>query len=207
MHLRRELLTVLIWILITSSTACAGWLEDAERAEARKDYQKKIEIVRAQAEEGDTRAQILLATMYHAGRGIQQDYRLAAKWYKLAAEQGDLSAQKGIADMYFKGLGVPQNFATAFKWYELAAAQGDIPSQIDLATKYKNGAGIGKDYVKAHMWLNIAAMDGNKAAQDDRDWLATKMPPDQVARAQELASKCVDQNLKDCGTETLIQHH
>jgi len=44
-----------------------------------------------------------------------------------------------------------------------------------------------QDYVEAHKWLNLAASRGEAAAQAERDALAEKMTPPQVAEAQALA--------------------
>ena len=52
--------------------------------------------------------------------------------------------------------------------------------------------GVPQDYMQAHMWSNLAASrlppgdDRNKAVRN-RDILAGKMMPTQIAEAQELA--------------------
>jgi len=66
---------------------------------------------------------------------------------------------------------------------------------------YGNTLGVAQDYVKAHMWFNIAAIDGSsKKAAPNRDAIAEKMTPAQIARAQELASKCIAQKFRNCGS-------
>jgi uncharacterized protein len=52
-----------------------------------------------------------------------------------------------------------------------------------------DGNGVLQDYVLAHMWLNLAAAQGDKDAAKQRDELAAKMTPDQIAEAQRLARK------------------
>ena len=42
-------------------------------------------------------------------------------------------------------------------------------------------------YVLAHMWFNLAAAQGDKQAAADRDAIAAKMTPDQIAEAQRMA--------------------
>ena len=46
-----------------------------------------------EAEQGHTDAQYKLGWMYHNGRGVTQDDKMAVKWYTLAAEQGHVDAQ------------------------------------------------------------------------------------------------------------------
>ena len=52
---------------------------------------------------------------------------------------------------------------------------------------FVNGLGVPQDYVEAHKWLNLAAAWGNAEAADERESLAAKMTPRQVAAAQERA--------------------
>ena len=48
---------------------------------------------RAKALQGDAAAQFNLGLMYAQGRGVAQDYGVAASWYRKAADQGNADAQ------------------------------------------------------------------------------------------------------------------
>jgi uncharacterized protein len=57
---------------------------------------------------------------------------------------------------------------------------------------YNKGQGVPQDYVQAHMWFNLSAGrsplgDVHDAAVQERDTVATKMTPAQIAEAQKLA--------------------
>ncbi len=113
------------------------------------------------------------------------------KWYRLAAEQGLADAQYNLGVMYEVGQGVPQDYDEAVKWYRLAAEQGDALGQNNLGFMYANGQGVPQDYVLAYMWMNLAAAsltgeDLNDAVKV-RDHLASKLTPDQLAKAQEMS--------------------
>ena len=119
------------------------------------------------------------------------DYATALRLWRPLAEQGDARTQIGVASMYDMGLGVPQDYAEAAKWYRLSADQGNALAQNALGVLYSQGIGVPQDYVQAHMWLNLAAShseaeDRDRAVQD-RDLLASKMTPEQIAEAQKLA--------------------
>ena len=94
--------------------------------------------------------------------------------------------------MYANGQGVEQDYAQAARWYRLAAEQGLAYSQYNLGLMYANGQGVGQDYVQAYMWYDLAATNAppgelrDTAAQDRND-VARKMTPDQIAQAEELA--------------------
>jgi len=138
------------------------------------------------AEQRNVYAETLLAGMYENGNGVAQDYKEAVKWYRLAALQGYAEAQLGLGGMYLKGQAVPQDDAEALRWFQSAAEQGHDPSQAMLGAIYEHSE---RDYVQAHMWYSFAAARGNEPATKDRDLLAEKMTPDQIAESQRLAGE------------------
>jgi TPR repeat protein len=92
--------------------------------------------------------------------------------------------------MYREGKGVQQSYAEALKWYRKAAEQGDVGAQNDLGLMYDEGQGVPQDYVIAHMWYTLAAAQGTlKEAVTNRDGVAARMTPAQIAEAQKLVRK------------------
>ena len=89
--------------------------------------------------------------------------------------------------MYSAGRGVPQDYSEAAKWFRKAANQGYATGQAKLGFMYFLGRGVLQDYVQAHMWLNLSAAHGDKNAPKDRDRVARRMTPAQIAEAQRLA--------------------
>jgi hypothetical protein len=152
-----------------------------DRAEAVKWYRKA-------AEQGNADAQYNLALIYAHGQGVPQDYAEAVKWYRKAAEQGDAEAQFNLGVMYENGRGVLQDYAEAVKWYRKAAEQGVAPAQNNLGQMYENGRGVPQDYVEAYKWSNLAASQGNAKGSTNRNNLALKMTPDQIAEGQRRSS-------------------
>jgi TPR repeat protein len=74
------------------------------------------------AERGDPKAQSKLGFMYQIGRGVPQNYLLAARWQYRAACQGEPTAQYLLGLLYDKGHGVPRDYVLAYMWLDLAAA-------------------------------------------------------------------------------------
>lgn len=78
------------------------------------------------------------------------------------------------------------------KWYRLAADQGDAPAQYNLGLSYAKGEVGEPDNVTAYVWFNLAAARfpvsdlRRSAAAANRDLVASKMTPDQIAEAQRL---------------------
>ena len=173
----------------------AGPLEDGLAAAKRGDYATTLRLLRPLADQDNAKAQFTLGFMYEEGRGVPQDYAEALKWYRKAADQGAADARVTLGVMYATGRGVPQDYAEALKWYRKAADQGAADAQFNLGIMYEKAEGVPQDYVQAHKWYNLAATyspdpsegEGRAAALRNRDRVAAKMTPAQIAEAQKLA--------------------
>jgi TPR repeat protein len=120
------------------------------------------------------------------------DYGTASRLLRPLAEQGHAAAQTFLGDLYNDGAGVLQDYATAASWYRKAAERGYAEAQFNMGRIYYYGRGVPQDYVIAHMWFNLTAANGDKAwvrdwAVRERDEVAAKMTPAQIAEAQKLA--------------------
>jgi uncharacterized protein len=116
------------------------------------------------AEKGSVNDEIALAGDYFAGKGINQDSKLAAYWYEKAAGHRNPAAQNQIGYFYQAGIGVTQDFERAFHWYQLAAASGFARAKVNLAISYLNGIGTRKNGDFAVQLLQQAFEAGNGTA-------------------------------------------
>ena len=152
----------------------------------------EIDALRARAEQGDALAQNELGSRYYAGRGVPRDEIEAARWIGLAAGQGHPPAQYNLGLLYFRSRGVHGDDAEAAIWYRRAAEKGYAPAQGALGYMFAYGAGVDENQVLAFMWLDLA---GTGTTDDftrglyaqQRDELARRMTPEQIAEAQRLA--------------------
>jgi TPR repeat protein len=103
--------------------ACAAPPSDGLIAYGRGNYLPRAGSVFRSAKHGNAKAQTLLGFMYENGRGVPQNYVLAAEWYGRAAAQGDPGAQYLLGLMFDKGRGVPQDDILAHMWLILATAR------------------------------------------------------------------------------------
>lgn len=76
----------------------------------------------------------------------------------------------------------------ALTQWRAAADAGDGRAMLALGQRYQQGLGVLQDYVEAHMWFNLAASRGEAAALGERDAVAAKMTPAQIAAAQQRAA-------------------
>ncbi len=129
------------------------------------------------------------AADFSAGVNANQrgDYATALLIFRQLADQGDANAQVMLGGMYAEGQGVAQDYAEALHWFRKAAEQGTAHAQNNLGVMYSKGWGVAQDYVQARLWFNLAAANGNDLGRKNRDSLAKKMTPAQIAEAQKLA--------------------
>jgi len=115
------------------------------------------------------------------------DYTTALRIIRQLADQNDAFAQNSLGVMYAKGQGVPQDYREAVKWFRRLADQGNANAQSNLGFMYQKGWGVTQDYAEAMRWYNLSAAQGNDLGRRNRDSLAEKMTPAQIAEAKKLA--------------------
>ena len=141
------------------------------------------------ARNGHPEAQFKVGLMYGRGEGLPQDKNEATRWYKKAAEQGYPEAQFYMGYRYEHGKGITQNYAEALRWYGKAAEQGNVSALNGLGTLHLAGHGVPQNQVEAYKWFNLAAVSGEREYIDNRDKVAGKLSPAQLAEGQRLASE------------------
>ena len=94
---------------------------------------KDLATIQAQAQQGDTEAQVRMGDLYAKGRGVPKDHIQARAWYEKAASQGHPIGQNNLAELYFAGLGGPPDYVRAYMWVSLAAIhmQGEEKKQAE----------------------------------------------------------------------------
>jgi TPR repeat protein len=166
-------------------------------AEAMRWYRKAAEQYRKAVEQGLATAsqEFELGSLYEDGLGVTKDYGEALKLYNLAANQGSAAAQLSLGRMYYYGNGVRDD-AEAVRHLRKAIdspgekqGSGEVLAQAQwyLGAMYEAGRGVPKDDVLAYMWYDLAAAGGESPSAFNRDRIALRMTPDQIAEAQRLA--------------------
>src|SRR5438270_4719931 len=95
--------------------------------------------LKAQAEAGDTIAQVRLGVAYASGDGVTADEDEAVKWFRKAADKGKAAGEYSLGEMYLTGRGVDTNLAEGVKWIRRAAEHGAARGQSNLAVLYLQG--------------------------------------------------------------------
>jgi uncharacterized protein len=187
---KRASIYVGLLCVVLALPACkrsASGFATGQQAYDKKDYATALKKWKPLAEGGHAQAQFSLSGMYANGQGVTEDYAEAARWLRKAAEQGDAEAQFRVGLNYH----LDQNHTEAARWNRKAAEQGHAQAQSTLGYLYDQGLGVPQDYVVAHMWANLATSRATGVVreifQKDRDSVAPKLTPAQLAEAQRRA--------------------
>lgn len=154
-----------------------------------QDYYEAAKWFRKAADAGIPMAQINLATMYAEGQGVPRDYAEAAYWSRLAAEKSVDSALRiaGAFETGAFGDKVRVVPGLSVDTYREGVTNALAIAKRGLGYLYAEGLGVPRDYVQAFMWFQLAADQGDDEAAYNRDVLAARMTPAQIADAQRLA--------------------
>jgi hypothetical protein len=206
--MKKILLVMFIVLFTAASVFCGEFEETLKKAEqgyayaqyylawiyddgqlVPQDHKQAVYWYTRAAEQGHVYAQYNLAMMYHTGRGVIQDDKKAGYWWEKAAKRGLAEAQFNLGTMYAIGNGVTQDYKQAAHWYEKAAEQGVAEAQYTLGFMYFDGQGVPQNFKLAYVWDSLAASQGHESATKNRDITATKLTPQQLSEAQDLAAK------------------
>ena len=152
---------------------------------------------------GDSKKTIPLAGEEPYAALQRGDYRVAAGLFYPLAQRGDARAQYNLGLLYASGLGVEQDYQAALKWHRMSAVQGHAGGQNELAQMYAKGQGVQPNQVLAYVWFTVAIESSSGGSKNeitkDRDRSASRMTPEQIAKAQEMAQQCQESKFKKCG--------
>lgn len=162
-----------------------------------RDDAETVRWFREAAGQEHVRAKAFLAHMFHIGHGVPQDFAEAARWYRAAAEQGDTKSRIRLARMLYHGDGMKRDHVEAAKWYRRLAEQGDLEAPFRLGVMYYVGEGVKRDYIRSHKWFDVAASRAKPGKvrsepAKNRDIVARRMDPAQIAAARRLAREWQD---------------
>ena len=129
--------------------------------------ENNIENIKTQAEQGNAKAQSVLAASYSGGKnGLSQDHVKAYYWYKKAAEQGDAISQFLLGGAYSEGKGVRQDHHKAMYWLKKSASQNNAAAQFYIGTMYFFGEGVRQNKAQAKEWYGISCDNGDQTGCD-----------------------------------------
>ena len=198
MSIKKIITGLALSLLLASGVAVAADFGKGLEAKNSGDFKTVLAEWIPLAEQGNAMAQFNLGHMYANGYGVPENDKTAVKWFTKAAEQGLAEGQFNLGAMYDFGDGVPENDKTAVKWYTLAAEQGYVTAQRYLGAMYDFGDGVPQNDKTAVKWYTLASYNGSEVARENKDAVAKQMTPADISAAQDMSSRCLENNYRDC---------
>lgn len=157
----------------------------------QRDYRKAASWFEKAAAYGQSAALYNLGSLYERGWGVSRDLIRALEFYELAAAQKyPRAVQAAFRLRSSKELKAKEQeldgrtAADTKETLERAARNGDDSAFVQLGKLYENGALGDGDDVEAYKWYSLAAAAGNDRGRVNRDFVGTRMTPEQVAAAE-----------------------
>lgn len=115
------------------------------------------EVLRSQADKGNTSAQTDLALLYLKPGATPDQLAYGLGWLQKAATAGYPRAQYQLGRLYETGLAVPQDINETLLWYKRAAEGWYGPAELQLGLIYEKGLGVSLNRREAQRWYQRAA--------------------------------------------------
>lgn len=96
-------------LLIADEKALVEYLRDDT------DDLSELQLLKRDADRGDTDAQFRIGRRFATGNGFPLDQAEAVRWYRKAADQGHVGAQINLGVCYATGKGIARDYGEAAK--------------------------------------------------------------------------------------------
>lgn len=186
MHLRRPLLLCVFAMRLSVGSSAAADLTTAQQAYKQGDYAIALKELTPLAEQGNPKAQLLLARMFLMGQGVSRDSDQAMKWFRASANQGNADAEFFMGSYYL----LPRrDIGEGIRWLRLSAEQGNQDAQLLLGKTYADGTSeVPRDAVQGEMWLQLAAKDNLPFYASQLAAAERGMSPAEIEKGKALAA-------------------
>jgi TPR repeat protein len=160
-----------------------------DNAYKARDFKTTTELATKYANLGNIHAQVILATLYRKGEGVEADPMKAAGWYKMAAAQGDPYAQNMLGEMLLRDGPLRRDYGQALIAFHKAARQGLKEAKLNLCRMYYLDQDLGNDYARSVEKLHVQAHIANPLAPYEMGqmYLAGSAPKSKVQDYGEAA--------------------
>ena len=152
------------------------------------DFPGILRYLKIGSDAGYPNSEYTLGKLYAEGVGVEKDQRRAAELFLSASIKGFSKAQYNLGKVYRDGNGMKQDDALSLFWFNEAAERGHPQAQDKLAERFMKGVGVPKNEIEALKWSILAAGQGVEASERRRFDLSARLPENQVAEAERLAS-------------------
>ena len=181
------------------SSMSATYINFTMRDVSKEDYPDLLRFVKktqAQAEAGDTDAQVMYAMMISGLPQVKKPFSDALPWFLKAAQSGSAYSQYQVGMALLQGRGCLCEETKGEIWLERAAQSDQPDAQVTLAEYLLKGTPGPESIASARVWLDRAVKSGHKNAKlYEAAFLATS--PDAGNRDPAAALKLISDVFAD----------
>lgn len=157
----------------------------------KRSYRTAAQWYERAAEQGHAGAQFNLGFMLYNGSSeeddpVAQNYTEAAAWLTRAAASGIGEAQYLLSNMYLRGNGVARDQNRAVRLAVGAARKGVPGARFNVGLLLGNSDDV-EDVIEAYKWFALLALDHYPAAVENRDRVARRLQPEDIAEGERRA--------------------
>ena len=118
-----------------------------DQAALNESYREEAKMAFKKAEDGDVKAQEVLARMLISGRGVKKDEDEGIKWLakSWSSPPDNPEFQITLGNMYKHDRDFTRNYPKAMKLFQKAAAQGSVEAQYPTGELCERGEGVAKN--------------------------------------------------------------
>jgi TPR repeat protein len=119
----------------------------------RGDVTTAYALLKAEADRGDSDAEVNLGYLYARGQGVAMDQREAFHLYDLSAQQDNGEGMNALGYKYQFGTGIKPDIDAAIRWYCSALHRGNPRAMNNLALMLADGKDVPRDAAAARdLW-------------------------------------------------------
>ena len=157
--------TAALALLIAITSVVRADIGVALKAFVSGDFALAEKQLRSAADNGDSRAQVLLGRVKRDPRNSAPNLAEAHAWFLRAAEAGDAEGQYWAGIAAQRGEGTTKDSAVAANWWRKSAESGYTPAIGLIASAYVTGVGVEKDPTEAVRWAQAGAAKHEMVSQ------------------------------------------
>ncbi len=165
-------------------------------------YAAAFKSVEAGALDGNSQAQVEIASLYMKGQGVPVNINNAIFWLAKSHEQGNVMASAALGEIYFSANQGHQDFEKAYTHYRICAMRLMLPCVVPYAMLHVTHGSDHYDPVEASAWLEIGVDLNAAGAAKHRDVLLPQLNEEQVEAIQAAKLELLASIAKELKHET-----
>ncbi len=167
------LLFLMFSIFISSCSSPESLYEDGMEEYNDGEFEDALEKFEKAAKKNNSKAMLMLGSMYKDGKGVTQSYDNSIIWYERAEQKGE-NITKKLNELYKEYAKIHEqtkSYEKALSLFSKASYRNDFEATNKIGEYYQYGKGVSYNYETAFKYYEKAADGGNLKASRNIGYL------------------------------------